>query len=378
MATSFADYLRLYNTSWRKLQQTSPDLSHYEDRRLFSTWQLSYDHIRQQNELSAQLLQLWAYFDNQDLWFELLRELDSCGPEWLRQLTVDELSFNQAIRVLCDHGLVEADRSSEANEVESKGYSMHNCVHSWTIHVLNQNWDSETAGLVLECVVLHLPDENTHRTWVAQRRLMRHAAMCSRFVFNNTAENKGREWALHNLGLMFDEMRRLDEAEKMYQRALQGYEKTCGPEHISTFQTVNNLGLLYADLRKFDEAEKMYQRALQGYEKTCGPDHISIFDTVHNLGILYRKSGKFDEAEKMYQRALQGYEKAIGYEAVKTYIPTLTTFENLAALCAQLGKKSTSKNLYLRALYGTESVFGRESSRYREISASLDALDSPN
>ncbi|KAL9131006.1 MAG: hypothetical protein Q9217_000948 [Psora testacea] len=193
VATSFADYFRLYKTSWLKLQQTSPQLSSYEDRQLFSTWQLSFDHIRQQNELSAQLLQLWAYFDNQDLWFELLGELGPCGSKWLLQLTVDELSFNQAVRVLCDHGLVEVDRSSEASEVELKGYGMHKCVHSWTIHVLNQEWDPETAGLVLECVGSHVPEENTHKPWVARRRLMRHAARCGGFVLNGTAENKGRE-----------------------------------------------------------------------------------------------------------------------------------------------------------------------------------------
>jgi tetratricopeptide (TPR) repeat protein len=50
----------------------------------------------------------------------------------------------------------------------------------------------------------------------------------------------------------------MDEAEKMYQRALSGYEKARRPEHISILYTVNNLGNLYADQGKIDEAEKMY------------------------------------------------------------------------------------------------------------------------
>jgi len=33
----------------------------------------------------------------------------------------------------------------------------------------------------------------------------------------------------------------------MYERALQGYEKTLGAEHISTLIAVNNLGNLYED-----------------------------------------------------------------------------------------------------------------------------------
>jgi tetratricopeptide (TPR) repeat protein len=67
------------------------------------------------------------------------------------------------------------------------------------------------------------------------------------------------------------------------------------------------LGLLYADQGKLDEAEKMYQRALQEREKAWGPDHTSTLNTVGNL---YANQGKLDEAEEMYQRALQGREKA--------------------------------------------------------------------
>jgi tetratricopeptide (TPR) repeat protein len=52
----------------------------------------------------------------------------------------------------------------------------------------------------------------------------------------------------------------------MLQRALAGYEKVLGPDHTSTLDTVNNLGLLYGDQGKLDEAEQMYMRALAG----CG------------------------------------------------------------------------------------------------------------
>jgi tetratricopeptide (TPR) repeat protein len=66
--------------------------------------------------------------------------------------------------------------------------------------------------------------------------------------------------------------------------------------------TVNNLGILYTDLGRLDEAEKMYQRALQGKEKAWGPEHTSTLSTVNNLGLLYTDLGRLDEAEKMYER----------------------------------------------------------------------------
>jgi tetratricopeptide (TPR) repeat protein len=262
VATSFADYLRLYKACWLKLQHTSPELNSYEDRALYSTWQLSLDHIKRQNELSARLLQLWAYFDNQDIWFELLQHSISDGPEWFSQLTEDELSFNQAVRVLCDHGLAEADISSEESGVESKGYSMHSCVHSWTIHFLNQEWDVGMAGLALECVGSHVPDRTARNAWVTQRRLVRHAVRCWYVVESGMVNEDGIAWVLDSLGNLYLDQGKLGEAEKMFERALQGREKVLGSEHTSTLDTVNNLGILYRNLGKLGEAEKMYERAL--------------------------------------------------------------------------------------------------------------------
>ena len=43
---SFSDYLRLYKGSWTKLLKASPELSSYEDRTLYSTWQVSFDHVK--------------------------------------------------------------------------------------------------------------------------------------------------------------------------------------------------------------------------------------------------------------------------------------------------------------------------------------------
>lgn len=67
VSTGLNDYLRLYKASWLRLLQKSPELDSYEDRALYTTWQLSLDHIKLQNELSARLLELWAYFNNQDI-----------------------------------------------------------------------------------------------------------------------------------------------------------------------------------------------------------------------------------------------------------------------------------------------------------------------
>jgi tetratricopeptide (TPR) repeat protein len=373
VAISFSDYLRLYRTSWSKLQKTSPELTSYEDRTLYSTWQVSFDHVKQQNELSVKLLRLWAYFDNEDIWFELLRHSDAEDPEWIRELTKDEIIFNSAVRVLCDHGLVEADMSSQ-EWTESKGYSMHGCVYSWTVDVLNQEWDYELAKLAVKLVASHVPEREKDKLWITERRLLQHAARSLYIILNEKIVDGGIEWVYYNLGLLYASQSKLKEAEEMYQRALQGKEKALGANHISTLNTVNNLGNLYIDQGKLKEAEEMYQRALQATEKALGADHISTLDTVNNLGCLYYSQGKLKEAEEMYQRALQGYKKTLGRERLDHHLPTLNTLENYGNLLVETGSTDQAEEFLRRALSGLTEIIGLRSERCQRITSTLNTL----
>jgi tetratricopeptide (TPR) repeat protein len=79
---------------------------------------------------------------------------------------------------------------------------------------------------------------------------------------------------------------------------------------------VNNLGLLYADRGKLDGAEKMYQRALQGYEKALGLENVArhrpALITIWNLGDLFAAQGHLDKAKEMYSRACTGFQALLG------------------------------------------------------------------
>ncbi|PQE14281.1 hypothetical protein CJF31_00006831 [Rutstroemia sp. NJR-2017a BVV2] len=342
VSISFADYLQLYKESWMKLQEKSPVLGSYEDRTLHSTWQISFDHIEQRNPLSAKLLRLWAYFDNQDLWFELLQHSSSEDPEWVQELTADELSFHDAIRVLSNHGLVEVATSS-VDSIESKGYSIHACVHSWTIHILNQDWDFDLAGLAV--------------------------------MFALGAEHISTLNTVNNLGSLYADQGKLAAAESMYEQALAGKEKTLGAEHISTLDTVNNLGILYANQGKLAAAESMYERALAGYEKALGTEHILTLDTVNNLGRLYTNQGKLAAAESMYERALAGYKKAVGEENITTYIPALNTVWGLGSVFETQADIPKARIMYIKAFAGYRKVVGPDHPQSQKLRDKLGTLD---
>lgn len=316
VAESPAGYLRLYKASWSQLEEFSPELASYHDRKLYSTWQISFKHVETQNPLSAKLLCFWAYFDNQDLWYELLQHSGSRNPNWVRQVAENEAVFHNAMRVLSNHGLVELETSVH-DPTESRGYSIHGCVHAWSVSVLNQSWDHELAKLAVNFVASHVPDLEVVQSWSTQRRLLQHASRCSYVIENSLVLDDDMAWEYNKLGLLYANQDKLVEAEQMYQRALQGTEKVFGPEHTSTLDIVNNLGNLYMDQDKLVEAEQMFQRALQGYKKAFGinfESHDSTLRTNLALASLSERRNEVGKARVLYTKVLSGWEKVFGAE----------------------------------------------------------------
>ena len=141
-----------------------------------------------------------------------------------------------------------------------------------------------------------------------QQRLLPHANRCVQQYHSaeqyDRMDDEESSDAFHNLSNLYSDQRKLAEAEKMYQRALNERKKAWDPKHTSTLNTVNNLGVLYKYQSKLAETKKMYQRALDGYEKAWGSNHPSILRTVNNLRLLKASRGEHMNAKDMHPQAL--------------------------------------------------------------------------
>ena len=382
-ATSFAEYIQFYKGQWRELMDShgssQAPLQEYQNGSVWTTWTISYRAIQRRSKAATNLLLLWACLDSKDLWFELLApaykrlKTDECIPEWFRTVASSKLAFTQSIKLLLGYSLIEGTEGLSS-------YSTHPVVHEWAWQMQEEDTRAEYCWLAAVITGVAVPYSSEKEFWVMQRRLLPHADRCVRCGLGgiNTSHDMQRHSkagiltseALHNIGILYADQGKLGEAEKMYQRALQGCEKALDAEHTSTLNTVNNLGLLYADQGKLGEAEKMYQRALQGNEKTLGAEHASTLSTVNNLGNLYLDQGKLSEAEKIYQQALQGMEKALGAE----HTWTLSTVNNLGNLYLAQGKLGEAEKMYQRALQGKKKALGAEHTSTLDTVNNLGAL----
>ncbi len=358
--TSIAKYIGFYKKKWQNLQVDgpfSPPLIDYHSS-VQTTWNISYDIVRQEHEDAANLLQLWAYLDNKDLWYELLTGVADLPnlPSWIRDIARDELSFIRAIRTLLSYSLIESRHNSAA-------YFIHPVVHEWALQTLSGGPGDELAWVAVAVVASGVADYTRTDYWMLQHRLLPHADRCYRWIeeglknrlhLHNKAQREAIANHFYRIGYLYIHQEKHKKAMNMSQLALGEFEMLLGPTHKSTLNAMNNLGTVYQVQGKLRDAKQMYKQALVGYRKMFGMEHVSTLDTISNLGSIYRALGKLDKAEKQATHALSGYERSLGLER----IAVLNTVNNLGNIYYDQGRLHEAGQMYQRALNGFEKISG--------------------
>ncbi|KAI0551242.1 hypothetical protein F4679DRAFT_146121 [Xylaria curta] len=344
---SFGSYLNLYKSSWVRLQTSTPQLGSYADRTLHSTWELSYNQIRQRNESSATLLQLWAYFP-QHIWLELLQSDNKHNILWIHEITRDELSFTNAVRTLIDYGLVEVDNSND-ELLESRGYSVHSCVYSWITHVLVKQQSTDLVRYAIRCVASRVCKPE-YKSWVITKQLLQHAARYDLAILDTVKYE--RHW-IYALSKIYGDQDKPKDAEEMCNWALTLVEKVFGTHHPNTFKIFEAVGTIFANYDNWKKAREIYQRALQGKEKNLGPNDDSTLFLMNKIGITFSQQGMFEDAEDVFQQILQRKHKS-----QHTGNTSINAIYNLAVVFVNQGKLIEAERMYLRGLKWIEKALG--------------------
>jgi len=132
---------------------------------------------------------------------------------------------------------------------------------------------------------------------------------------------------LNSFGCVCIAQKKFEEAQSLYEKALNMLESLSETETSLAGYIVNNLAHLLVIQGKPD-AEKMTKRALDIRERVLPPDHPDISMSLNNLAVIYKHQGRFDEAEPLFIRALAIRDKAFGQEHPETGV----VMHNLAML----------------------------------------------
>jgi tetratricopeptide (TPR) repeat protein len=151
---------------------------------------------------------------------------------------------------------------------------------------------------------------------------------------------------MNNLANLLSDIGKLNEAEQMYVRSLAGQTRTIGGDHEETIGnflslrrssklgTKYNLGILYHQLGRLEEAEKYAQEAYNNYCHRFGIDHVNTLTACHNVAVIKKARNLPGEAEYYYRQTLSGQQLYLGLD----HEDTLRTMINLAALLHERSK----------------------------------------
>lgn len=105
-------------------------------------------------------------------------------------------------------------------------------------------------------------------------------------------------------------LKAVEPAEEALRLAKQIYADE--PYHDNVEVNMLNLAVVYANLGRYDEAEKLFKKILAIDEQLLGPNDPEVARSLDNLADLYLSQGRHFEAERLYRRALTIREEALG------------------------------------------------------------------
>jgi tetratricopeptide (TPR) repeat protein len=117
---------------------------------------------------------------------------------------------------------------------------------------------------------------------------------------------------LTNVGGVFTQEAKFDDAVADLKRALAIREKLFGPEHLAVAESLNSLGEALTQESRSDAAVPYLRRALAIREKALGPEHPLFGQALYNFAATRLEQGDYDESLADFRRTLAIYEKGMG------------------------------------------------------------------
>ena len=108
----------------------------------------------------------------------------------------------------------------------------------------------------------------------------------------------------NSIGSIYLKEAAYDQALACYQRALEIFEASLGPEHPAVATSHNNIATALRNQKKYSDSLAPYRRALQIHERALGPEHPTVAYPLHGLGLSLLGLGDLAGARANLERAV--------------------------------------------------------------------------
>ncbi|RMZ91868.1 hypothetical protein DV736_g918, partial [Chaetothyriales sp. CBS 134916] len=332
---------------------------------IITTWQISFDRIRETRPSAADLLSLMSFFDRQGIPEALLRSPGSEGGgvsnqnedsngEWdvdkedSLQCNQNE-EFEEDILELRDFSFISVDR-------EGTTFEMHRLVQLATrkwlaAHDQLERWKQQ----FITNLYTELPT-GEYEHWATWRRLFPHTQSAA--AQRPQAEESLREWSmiLYRAGWYALRMGNGVDAQKMSVEAMKARTTMLGPEHEDTLDSIAMVGLAYNLRGLWGLAEELEVQVMETRKAKLGADHPDTLTSMANLASTYRNQGRWEAAEELDVQVMETRKAKLGAD----HPSTLTSMANLASTYRNQGRWEAAEELDVQVMETRKAKLGAD------------------
>ncbi|GHO54458.1 tetratricopeptide repeat protein [Ktedonobacter robiniae] len=251
---SLSSYLRTYQLHRQEMLKYRGSLPPNHPEPVATTWSLSFRNIEKANPLAANLLQLCAFLDAEDIPEEIFtKEALHLGPH-LGKLQAHPEQLNTSMSIIGRYSLLHRNPDTQT-------LTIHRLVQAVLKDSMSKKMQHLWAERAVQAVGSVFPSVDVD-TWEQCRRYLSHARTCISLIRNYSLLTQETAKLIDKVATYDKDHALYTEAENIYNDIVKLNEKVLGPEHPDTASSLSNLAYLYKSQGKYELAEPLLQRTL--------------------------------------------------------------------------------------------------------------------
>jgi tetratricopeptide (TPR) repeat protein len=377
--TEYVEKLKKEKSRWKLLDESGFDRHRrtYVPNSVMKTWQISFDHIRLESPCAYRILHILAYFNNQDIPFELIRAAakSNTRQEVASEEKSPENHVHTEMRGMIDDSVDQEEGEEEDDDAIEAAtrlkefsllrlqhaknglriYSMHKLVQEATRCALNNKTGdrglhfSKTA---LE-IMLQLFPNSDYTTWHQCEILLPHAVTVSEWPEVSREHVHVANLLTKVSGYLHDQGRS-GEKEAIDQKTYKLRREVLGERHPETIRSMSNLAATYYQQGRFKEDEEISLKVLRLWTEVLGERHPYTIESMASLAATYYQQGRSKEAEGIKVQVLELRKEVLG----ERHPDTIKSKASLAASYHQQGRSKEAEDVKNEVLMLQKEMLG--------------------
>src|SRR6266536_2429829 len=340
---ALGEYLELYQQR-RELLGSGTGSEHGAS--VQATFQVAFEQVARRAPAAAQLARLCAFYAAATIPHDLLCARPDLLPPLLGDAARDPSAYVETVGALHRYSLAERDQ---------QGLSMHQLLQQAIRNSLPGAEQKAWAERAVELLGAAWPgDPQDPATWPHCRRLLYHTLVATKLADQLQVAPEATARLLRGAGIYHLEQAEPELARAALTDALAIIERTHGADDPEVALAVTHLGRALRQLDRLDEATRLFRRAVRVFEGAYGPDHPRVAWALTYLGTALRASGDHRRALDVLQRALRLHEAAHGPDSAKV----AWTLTHLGRVLRRLGDHTGARDALERALVINQTIYG--------------------